>query len=195
MFGFFQSVAYELYLQEEVKKKTPTKFMSFSGVMNHEPAEAKVWQPAPLGIKLDAHVGTKRCGWPPVGVTHLVEATSSLRPAGGAQRPPPPVIFALWRLFLSFPPIALGGFNRQWAALSNIYAWCSLPPYTHSHGAPEVCVKGMAPSFCSYLVWSEPVVPGWRAEGGQPAPCEDSPGFLLVWEACSRITKRGGMKY
>lgn len=93
--------------------------------------------------------------------------------------------------FLSFSPIALGGFNRQWAALSNIYAGCSLPPYTHSHGAPGVCVMGNAPSFCSYLVWSEPVLPGWRAEGGQPAPYEDSPGFLLVWEACSGITKRG----
>lgn len=28
------------------------------------------------------------------------------------------------------------------------------------------------------------------AEGG-PASCEESPGFLLVWEAWRRITKRG----
>ncbi|KAA8584625.1 hypothetical protein FQN60_008410, partial [Etheostoma spectabile] len=34
------------------------------------------------------------------------------------------------------------------------------------------------------------VVLGWRADGGQPVSCEESPGFLPVWEAWRRITKR-----
>ena len=63
------------------------------------------------------------------------------------------------------------------------------PPSHHPRRALGVC-EASAPSFCSYLVWSGPVAPGWKAEGGQPASCEESPGFLLVWEAWRRITKR-----
>jgi len=33
-------------------------------------------------------------------------------------------------------------------------------------------------------------MPGWRAGRGQPVSCVESPGFLLVWEAWRRITKR-----
>lgn len=64
------------------------------------------------------------------------------------------------------------------------------PPSFPPRRAPGV-FEASATSFCSYLVWSGPVAPGWRAEGGWQASGEESPGFLLVWEAWRRITKRG----
>lgn len=102
-----------------------------------------------------------------------------------SRNPPPPVkpvaASSYINAYIFTPLMALCGFYCWWAALSN---WPLLPRVP---GGDEV----NAPCFCSYLVWSGPVALGWKVEEGQPASCEDSPGFLLVEEAWSRITKTG----
>lgn len=94
------------------------------------------------------------------------------------QQQLPPVIF----LFLFF--------NPRWVLLPVGCIIKTPPPSFPPRRAPGV-FEASATSFCSYLVWSGPVAPGWRAEGGRQASGEESPGFLLVWEAWRRITKRG----
>lgn len=97
------------------------------------------------------------------------------------QRQLPPVIFLLFFFF----------YNSLWVFIAGglHYQTPVSPPSHPPRRAPGMC-EASDPSFCSYLVWSGPVALGWRAEGGQPASCEESPGFLLVWEAWRRITKR-----
>ena len=97
------------------------------------------------------------------------------------QQQLPPVIFLFFFFFLELSVGFIAGGQH--------YQTPASPPSHHPRRALGVC-EASAPSFCSYLVWSGPVAPGWKAEGGQPASCEESPGFLLVWEAWRRITKR-----